>query len=308
MARIWKARSATPGERNFVAGSLENLAPAAKFQSGETRGDGVLGTLEIEGGTPPAAPAITATAGTGSVTITIDGAAGVTNYVVYKTSGAAAWTSGGSRSGDGDVVISGLTAGTTYLVSAYSDNGEYSTFAPVQVVTLTASTSDDPTGSLSVPLGLLADTLAASAAFRAWVGATTGTEEENLTAALARIYEYESESWTRPYGLVSHDDLWHAGKIADGSHNLFSHDGELFLGFEADAEETGDAELSARRFSNTVGTILDEMKALAGTPGYLNIVDIQKKTGPQRCRPDRRDEADAAEDYWLIECKVRWSD
>ena len=307
MARIWKARSATPGERNFVAGSLENLAPAAKFQSGETRGDGVLGTLEIEGGTPPAAPAITATAGTGSVTVTLDGDAGVTNYVVYKTSGAAAWTSGGSRSGDGDVVISGLTAGTTYLVSAYSDNGEYSTFAPVQVVTLTASTSDDPTGSLSVPLGLLADTLAASAAFRAWVGATTGTEEENLAAALARIYEYESESWTRPYALVSHDDLWAAEKIADGTRNLFSHNGELFLGFEADATGT-DAESSARAFSNTVGTILDEMKALAGTPGYLNIVDIMKKTGPQRCRPDRRDEADAAEDYWLIELRVRWSD
>ena len=260
------------------------------------------------GGDPPAVPAISLAGGADSITVTIDGDAGVTHYVVYKTSGAAAWTSGGSRSGDGDVVIAGLTAGTTYLVSAYSDNGEYSTFAPVQVVTLTASTSDDPTGSLSVPLGLLAATLAASAAFRAWVGATTGTEQENLAAAQARIYEYESESWTRPYGLVSHDDLWHAGKIADGSHNLFSHDGELFLGFEADAEETGDAELSARRFSNTVGTILDEMKALAGTPGYLNIVDIQIKTGPQRCRPDRRDEADAAEDYWQAEFRIRWSD
>jgi len=44
MARIWKARTTTPGERNFVAGSLENLAPAAKFVDGEVRGDGVTGT------------------------------------------------------------------------------------------------------------------------------------------------------------------------------------------------------------------------------------------------------------------------
>ena len=46
MAYRWKARSAIPGEFNFVAGTLENLAPAAKFQDGETRGDGTLGTYD----------------------------------------------------------------------------------------------------------------------------------------------------------------------------------------------------------------------------------------------------------------------
>ena len=53
MARIWRTRSAVPGDRNWIAGTLENLAPAAKFQDGEIRGDGVVGTLEI-GGVDPA--------------------------------------------------------------------------------------------------------------------------------------------------------------------------------------------------------------------------------------------------------------
>ncbi len=143
MARIWKERSATPGDRNFVAGSLENLAPAAKFQDGEIRGDGVEGTLDGTGGTPPTAPTITAAAGTGSVTITIDGAAGVTNYVKYKGN-QTAWQDGGSRSGDGDVVISSLDNDIVYTFVAYSESGGlYSPPSPAANVTLTADQTGD---------------------------------------------------------------------------------------------------------------------------------------------------------------------
>jgi len=80
------------------------------------------GTLEdYTAGTGINAPVISAVAGTDSITVTIDGDSGVTNEVNYKLSTDSEWSDGGSRSGDGDVVISDLTAGT-YQVVAYSSN------------------------------------------------------------------------------------------------------------------------------------------------------------------------------------------
>jgi len=64
------------------------------------------------------APAITLAAGTDSLTVTIAGDAGVTNTVLYKLA-SGEWAVGGSRTGDGDVAISGLVAGV-YQVLAYS--------------------------------------------------------------------------------------------------------------------------------------------------------------------------------------------
>ncbi|OQA02132.1 MAG: hypothetical protein BWY71_00136 [Planctomycetes bacterium ADurb.Bin412] len=126
------ARNTDPGEAHVEDGVTYKILNVDKE-----------GTLTGTGGTPPAAPTITATAGTGSVTITIVGAAGVTNYVKYKGNHTA-WQDGGSRSGDGDVTVSGLDNDIVYTFVVYSESGGlYSTPSPAVNVTLTASLDGD---------------------------------------------------------------------------------------------------------------------------------------------------------------------
>jgi hypothetical protein len=58
-----------------------------------------------------------------SVTAAVDGDAGATNKVYYRALGDAAWTLGGSRSGDGEVAISGLAGLARYQFVALSESG-----------------------------------------------------------------------------------------------------------------------------------------------------------------------------------------
>ena len=70
----------------------------------------------------PTAPTITAAddeTGT-SVTVTIDGPALATNYVLYRRTDATSWSAGGNRSGDGDVTVGSLTDGQSYYFYAYA--------------------------------------------------------------------------------------------------------------------------------------------------------------------------------------------
>lgn len=65
--------------------------------------------------------------GTGtSVTATLAGDAAVTHRLFYKKRADAAWTTGLTRSGDGIITQTGLTANNRYEVIAVSDNGDYS--------------------------------------------------------------------------------------------------------------------------------------------------------------------------------------
>ena len=92
------------------------------------------------------APSISAAAGTLAVTITIDGDADVTNELLYKRSTDIAWTSGGSRAGDGDITVSSLLNDIPYTFVAYStDPRGVSTPSPAVTVTLGAET-DPATG------------------------------------------------------------------------------------------------------------------------------------------------------------------
>lgn len=50
MAYRFKARSTTPGDWNFVAGSLGFLPAVSSVLDGTDRGDGLLGTLDVSGG------------------------------------------------------------------------------------------------------------------------------------------------------------------------------------------------------------------------------------------------------------------
>jgi len=76
------------------------------------------------GGETPSTPLLTVTVASGIVTATIDGAAGVTNYLLHKSAGEGAWRTALSRSGDGNIVISNLSENMTYIFVAYSQSTE----------------------------------------------------------------------------------------------------------------------------------------------------------------------------------------
>jgi hypothetical protein len=87
------------------------------------------------------APVITATAGSDSITVTVDGYTGALHTVLYKPIGALAWIEGGTVSDDGDVVISGLSAGNYYVIAYSSNDGGNST--PSNLLYVSVSSGGD---------------------------------------------------------------------------------------------------------------------------------------------------------------------
>lgn len=96
-------------------------------------------------GSAPAAPAISLVTGTNQVVVTIDGDAGVTNYLKYKTSAHSIWQDGGSRSGDGDLTVTGLSNDTPYIFVCYSQAASSLISAPGVAVTATLTSSSAAT-------------------------------------------------------------------------------------------------------------------------------------------------------------------
>ena len=95
----------------------------------------------------PSQPTISAADdGSGSsFTVTVAGDAGVTNYVYYHKSTDFQWTSGGDRSGDGDVQVADLAEGSRYVVVAVSKSagGVYSLPSDPATVRVTDGTTTD---------------------------------------------------------------------------------------------------------------------------------------------------------------------
>ena len=92
------------------------------------------GTLD-PGAAAPAAPVITNVVDNGdqdSVTVSLTGTGTLTLY--YRQTGLSAWTEGLNRTGNGDIVQTGLTAGTWYEMYATATIG--GTSAPSNLVTI----------------------------------------------------------------------------------------------------------------------------------------------------------------------------
>lgn len=103
------------------------------------------GTLD-PGGSPPAAPVITNVVDDGnqdSATVSVTGTGTIQLY--YRQQGLSAWTTGESRSGNGDIVQDGLIAGTWYEMYATAISG--GTSAPSNLVTIYLAT-EPGTGTL----------------------------------------------------------------------------------------------------------------------------------------------------------------
>jgi hypothetical protein len=92
------------------------------------------GTLD-PGAAAPAAPVITNVVDNGdqdSVTVSLTGTGTLTLY--YRQTGLSAWTEGEDRTGDGNIVQTGLVAGTWYEMYATATSG--GTSAPSNLVTI----------------------------------------------------------------------------------------------------------------------------------------------------------------------------
>ena len=101
--------------------------------------------------TIPSAPTLTVSNdGDGdAITATIEGDAGVTNYVYYQREDATSWTSGGSRAGDGNISIDGLDDGWTYYFYASSQfvGSGYSVASNIVMGICSSTGSDDTIAS-----------------------------------------------------------------------------------------------------------------------------------------------------------------
>ena len=88
------------------------------------------------------APVITGVvADTNSLTVSLTGVDAATHTLLYRLSTATEWTTGGTRTGNGNVTISGLSAGTYYVMA-------YSTLAGVNSTPgnlVTSTILDNPT-------------------------------------------------------------------------------------------------------------------------------------------------------------------
>jgi len=159
------------------------------------------------------------------------------------------------------------------------------------------------TGPLSLPLENLRTLLANSATFKTWVGAA------DVTAAKDRIYlaGVAGTAYTRPYAVVMQAGAGGLERVAeaDGAAKRFIASGRLLLALEDDVPSDyqssyADAELD---FTNTIGAIISEMEALAGTSGFLAVKHIAIHSGPARSDAD---EKSSTGDYYQIVLEVEW--
>ena len=163
-----------------------------------------------------------------------------------------------------------------------------------------------PTGPISKPVYNLQTLLANSAAFQTWVGAT-GTAEEKVTAARARIYiaAKPGADVLRPHALIWVGDEWDSAVSSGGAVQHFLDRGTLYMDFiddvdEDDKDDHGDALLA---FTNNVGAVIGEIEALAGSNGYLVVNRISKRMGPVRASVV---EEDSLGDYYFFSFDVGW--
>jgi len=240
--------------------------------------------------------------GTGtSVTAAVTGGVGATHTLYYATPDDSEWTAGESRVGDGDIAQGGLTADTWHTFVVVSDDTAVPSLAHGAYV-------HDPTaltaaGALTYAKDDLQTLVAASATFQNWVGAAGATEAERRANAALRVYLDIEESPARPFAAV------HFGQPAEiedmaktgGSAQFMSGGdrGTVELVFEAAVDTTHSTPADQlRAFERKVDAILEEMKALAGTDGFLIVRAIRIADGPARYGTTDGDLADG--DFYQV--------
>ena len=79
-------------------------------------------------------PTLTVSSGVNSVVVAIAGDSEVTHYLYYKSSSNTAWQLGGSRVGDGNITVTGLSNDVPYIFTAWSMDANEIVSAPSAAV------------------------------------------------------------------------------------------------------------------------------------------------------------------------------
>lgn len=252
---------------------------------------GGLGTgFGPTGASVPSTPTITVTISGTTATITVDGDAGLVHKVLYQALNAAAWTSEDQRTGDGDVVVAGLTEGTRYAFVCQSYSGTVPSIVSSPVYgTPAVSGEQTPTGAVGIAVGKLREMFAESATLQSDIGAV-GDAAAKKAYALQFVHtaEYKPESFAYPVIVISrtgNDSQQTGGRpttLPDGNLNVIVNRQIP----EALRSSSQNADIELDNFlSNVIADVLDKSKAA----GYLLLRSIAVDDGPYRL-------ADADED------------
>lgn len=147
-----------------------------------------------------------------------------------------------------------------------------------------------PAGMLSLPAHYLRETVAASAAFQAWVGVGSAA------AALPSIHLFGADAGAaRPLAVIDFKPGgFHRERFARAAGSHFMGGATLELMFIALITEAADVD-AAYEFTNVVGAIVADMELLFGSSGYLDARELTLVSGPSR--PELDEEQTRANEY-----------
>lgn len=109
---------------------------------------------------------------------------------------------------------------------------------------------------------------------------------------------------THPFAVIMWADNWARVMEAAGDRNHFIQEGDLLLVLRASVSESHDEADALFTFTNSVGAIIEDMEALAGTAGYLNITGMSFEEQPQR---PLEDEIDTLSDFYRTVLRIQFS-
>lgn len=232
----------------------------------------------------PGNPAITSAAvGDEEVTLTLTADdPGDVIYARYRAGGQlpnAAWNAENEtdkRTGDGTIVISGLTNGTGYRFGIYAKDGTETSDWDIAF-----QAPEDPAlvadSLLSLPVVYLRESIAASANFQAAVGAANPTEAK----ASIHLIAFES-AWALPHCIIGTTDGMNIPDYTDETHGM------LIMILQDGIDTTHTIEEAFNAFTNWIGKTITDIRNLSRAGGYLNVINITP-VGPGAQRPDPRE-------------------
>ncbi|HRU04325.1 MAG TPA: hypothetical protein P5137_00960 [Candidatus Brocadiia bacterium] len=159
--------------------------------------------------------------------------------------------------------------------------------------------------------------------FECTTAGTTGATSPTWPTAAGQSVADGSAAWTaralyaepfnsvvrasRPFAIVGQGDDLNLNMSATGGSSGFEAAGELILLIEADtpAAYQGTFEDAGLWFANLLGALVADLRALAGTPGYLNVTSVELR---EFSRTDLRDPDETAVqgDCWQAQLALRW--
>lgn len=160
-----------------------------------------------------------------------------------------------------------------------------------------------PVGSLSEPMVLLRNTLAACAAFQTRVSAADA-EEAKASIFYGPLVNNAGLSENRPFACMVFA-VAGANEVADGVQIELDAGGGILLRLEDNAQYPDSDEDSYIDFLNFVGQTLDQLKNLAGYDDNFPMSSYQVVLPPDRTERTKRTR-DAENDYWVCVVQIHF--